>query len=259
MDMNHKITVIGRGMNSEQHLTLAGVRALREAGKVIGIEPETAAWLALREEFQLPAVEDISHLYRPDSRDVENYERFVARALELSAEHPRLALLVAGHPRLGVSFLQTLPARLPAGTELEVIEGISSFDVLLNDLALDPIERGTAMIDVNRMLLFRYELEPATAAFFYHVCSVANSVTTFDSPEKNGRLSLLSDYLQKFYPANKEIFLCRASNGPSFPATRTALKLSELAGAAAEIDFSSTLFVPPELPTKLDREFLALL
>jgi hypothetical protein len=83
---------------------------------------------------------------------VDNYERFTSYALELSAQHPRLALLVAGHPRLGVSFLQTVPARLPAGTELNVIEGISSFDVLLNDLALDPTERGTAMIDVNRMV-----------------------------------------------------------------------------------------------------------
>lgn len=257
--MKKKITIIGRGVDPAKHLSLAALRALRQADKVIGIEPEKEAWQELRLEFGVPEIEDISHLYENGSGDLDNYERFIHHILALSERHVRLALLVAGHPRLGVTFLQLLSEKHAANVDIEVIEAISSFDVMMNDLALDPLERGTALVDANRMLLFQYDLEPSLSYFIYHVCSVGNSKTEFVDTAQGNRLDLLKTFLLKTYQADKELLLCKAANGSAGQSALIRFELAELERMAPLIDFGTTLYIPAEKPSRLDRRYLALL
>jgi precorrin-6B methylase 1 len=48
-----KISIIGRGINPSLHLSLAALKALRTADKIVGIESEKEFWKELQEEFNL--------------------------------------------------------------------------------------------------------------------------------------------------------------------------------------------------------------
>ncbi|MFM6928820.1 MAG: SAM-dependent methyltransferase [Bdellovibrio sp.] len=251
-----RITVVGRGMDPAKHLTLDAIRALRQADVVIGIEPEIEAWATLKQDFGVPDIQDVGYLYKNGAKDEDNYANFIKHILSVSETYQNTVLVVAGHPRLGVTFAQMLSQEKNLDCEIRFIEGLSSFDVMLNDLAMDPLERGTAIWDVNRALLFEYKMEPSTNYFLYHVCSVGNSSTNFQDASEGNQLVALQNYLLKFYSPEKSIYLCKASNGEKHSAEYTAVLIKDLVQNGSLIDFGTTLLVPAENPTHINREFL---
>lgn len=251
-----KISIVGRGMDPQKNLTLAAIRCLKSADCVLGIEPQTQTWADLQKEFSLPEIHDVSSLYVNGAHDLDNYRHFIAHVLELSEKHSHVSLLVAGHPRLGVTFIAELSKAVQGQAELEVVEGLSSFDVMINGLALDPLERGVGLIDANRMLLFEYQLEPSVGYFIYHVCSVGNSKTDYRAPDVGNKLETLKSFLSRFYSNDKMLFLCRASSASDQRSTFTPIALSNLANAGNQIDFGTTLYIPANNPSKINREFL---
>lgn len=251
--------IIGRGLSPIHHLTLQGLRALKSSEKIFGIEPDQASWNIIQEEFQFKDIIDISNLYQCGVKDQDNYNNFlsfITRTLEIS---DTVALLIAGNPRFGVSFVQMLTQNPIPGVKIQIIDGISSFDVMFNDLAIDPIEQGTSLIDVNRMLLFKYQLEPATNYFLYHVCSVGTNQVHFNDASTNNKIELLENHLLKFYSGDKKITLCQASNGSTDPGLYQTFELKTLSKKLNEISFSTTLFIPAELPKQFCHEFYKLI
>ncbi|WP_374079187.1 SAM-dependent methyltransferase [Bdellovibrio bacteriovorus] len=253
------ITVIGRGLDPAKHLTLEALRALKNADIVLGIEPEKESWLKLQAEFNLPEIKDIGFLYKNGAKDFDNYNSFVSYIFSTSEQHDNVVLLVAGHPRLGVTFAQMLSKNKDFSQDVRFIEGISSFDVMLNDLAIDPLEKGTSILDVNRLLLFQYQLENSVNYFLYHVCSVGTDKVHFQDATQDNSLSLLQAYLEKYFDRSKTIYLCKASNGQEHQAEYIPVLLGELAQNLSLIDFGTTLFVPAEKPSQINFNFLQLL
>ena len=252
--MKKKIHIIGRGLDPDKHLTLDAVRALQKSDMIIGIEPEEATWLKLSKEFQFPIVKDISRLYKNGHQDLDNYQRYIDYIAELSQHYSTISLLVAGHHRLGVSFI-TLRCDDPrfSSFEIESIDGISSFAVMTNDLNFDPLERGTGLLDANRLLLFDFALEPAYNYFIYHICSVATPKTNFANPSESNKLWLLQEFLLKYYSPEKEMHLVKASNGSIDQANRITFKLQNMQDINDQVSFSSTLFIPAENPSRFNK------
>lgn len=251
------INIVGRGVNPSIHLSISAIDVLKKADKIIGIEPEEAFWDELSKTHGICKVENIGDLYNPLDKDMTNYNRFIEYILELSSSFNNLALLVAGHPMLGVTFIDLLEKSIPSTTEINIIDGISSFNTMTTFLKLDPLEQGTTLLDANRLLLFQYVMEPALAYFIYHVCSVGNAQTNFLNPEEKNRVDLLKNYLLKYYPEDKELFLCRIANGKNENSIKIPATISSL--SASQIDFSTTLYLPAEKPSKFDRNFYNLL
>jgi len=252
-----KLSVIGRGIRPWEHLTLAGLRALKNADVVLGIEPDNGAWQALSQEFSLPAIKSIDFLYRDGATDSENYKAFVAFVADVCTQYENVALVVAGHPRLGVSVSQWFSSNaLPADIEVEFIEGISSFDAMFNDLACDPLEKGTLVVDANRLLLFNYVLDPAVDIFIYHVSSVGNVRTDFIDCTRSNRLTWLARYLSEYFPPDKKIVLCKAANKTGDDAEYVEITLDSLVENSKQIDPGTTLFIAGEKPKQLNPKFL---
>lgn len=185
-----KITVVGRGLDPAKHLSLEAIRVLKQVDILMGIEPETESWKAIREEFNIPKIIDISALYLNGAKDLQNYSSFLSHVFEALKTHDHIALLVAGHPRVGVTFAQLLTQyKKTADIEYETdfIEGLSSFDVMLNDLELDPLERGSTVLDANRLLLFEYHLELSMNHFIYHICSVGTERVHYSDSTKDNK------------------------------------------------------------------------
>lgn len=254
-----KITIIGRGLDPSKHLSLSALTALKRADKILGIESENEFWYNLRKEFNLVEIEDISSLYLNNENDLTNYKNFIKLINDSTSKHRDIVLLVAGHPRIGVSFIGLLQKELASNIQLEVIEGISSFDVMLNQLSIDPLEQGTCILDANRLLLFQYKIETALCYFIYHICSVGNPKTNYLNPAQDNQLTYLKKHLLKYYQKTKILYLCRASNGKHQDSKITPLPIIELDKDLSLIDYSTTLYIPPEDPKQLDFKFLNLL
>lgn len=255
-----KLSLIGRGVRPWEHLTLAGLRALRSADVALGIEPDQGAWQALSQEFALPPIRSLDFLYRDGLSDEANYKAFHAFILDVCEHYEHVALLLAGHPRLGVTIARWLGAKtIPAHIEIEVIEGISSFDAMFNDLERDPLEKGTALIDANRLLLFKYKLEPTIDTFIYHVSSVGNARTDYvDSTERN-QVKLLIEHLKHFYPASTKVVLCKAANITGGASEYINVTLDTLIDHALLIDPGTTLFLPGQSPKSFNTQFFSTL
>jgi len=253
-----KLSLIGRGVRPWEHLTLAGLRALKDADVVLGIEPDQGAWQALSKEFSLPAIKPIDFLYRDGASDEANYKAFLHFISDVCEHYEHVALVVAGHPRLGVSVARWLSEKtFPTPVELEVIEGISSFDTLMNDLATDPLEKGTAVLDANRLILFRYALEPTLDTYIYHVSSVGNSFTDSIESAARNHLQLLVEHLLTYFPGNKKIILCKAANFTGGASEYIDITLSTLVDHALLIDPGTTLFIPGEKPKSINAQFFS--
>ena len=126
------ISIVGRGLDPAKHLSLSGLRTLQKADKIVGIESEIEFWQDLQEEYGISKIEDIGYLYDSQVYDMVNYNKFVDCVLSLSKEFYHLALLVPGHPRLGVTFIELLKKKCPENVGIEIIEGLSSFDLMIN-------------------------------------------------------------------------------------------------------------------------------
>lgn len=254
-----KITIVGRGIDPAKHLSLSAIQTLRAADKIVGIEPEMEFWREFQKEFGVCEIEDLASLYRSQDIDMVNYQRFVDHVLNLTSNYRHLALLVAGHPRLGVTFIELLKKCASENVEIEIIDGISSFDVMITYLDHDPLEQGTVLLDANRLLLFQYQLEPAFSYFIYHVSSIGNSQTNFINPSLDNRVDLFKNYLLKYYPEDKKVFLCRVSSGKNENSTHLQTTVGELDACVSKIDYSTTLYLPADRPSRLDWEYLKLL
>lgn len=254
------IAILGSGVRGRSDLTLGTVRVLRLSQAVFffGSREITADWLT--EHVGAPTAHDLVELYVDGAVDRENYERIVDHVMEQAARLGDVALLLPGHPLLGVTMTQMLCERGPQeGVEVTVADGVSSFDAMMTDLRRDPLTNSTLLVDANRLLLNAYEVDPRFDLLLYHVCSVGNARTHQQRPSVGNRLDLLATALS-------------TSLGPTRPAAllhsgvtgRLDIpwegQVADLAQIGSVVTFADTLFVPGSSDdSSTDSEFARVL
>lgn len=258
--MKKQISIIGRGMDPKKHLTLEAIDHLKNADVILGIESEVESWREITDTFQLKTIKVIENLYQNGAKDIDNYQAFINLIEKLTFQYDRIALLIAGHPRLGVTFAKLISDKDSLKSiNIFYTVGISSFDVMINDLALDPLEEGTAILDANRILLFNLPIIPSINQFIYHICSVGTCLTNHQNAAQNNHIELLQQYLLKFYKSDKIITLCKASLGKSLQSDYINIQLKDFFKNLEKIDFATSLFIPAELPSSINKDYLKLL
>jgi hypothetical protein len=250
------LTIVGTGIKRPQQLTLEGVTAIKNAKRVLHITASEQAIDALLDGLGAANRRSLEQLYRVGTLDQDNYER-LAREVVLEVERwDDVALLLYGHPRLGVSVTRLIEEKLPG--RVLVLPATSSFDTMINDLRRDPLERGSVLLDATRLLLFQFTLEPCLDHYIYHVDSVASRVLS-NAGGNGSRCDLLRDYLLKFYPAQHKVKLIGSDSGQGEKPVMMELELGQLEAAADWMAIGVSLFVPALRPKKIDREVYALL
>jgi uncharacterized protein YabN with tetrapyrrole methylase and pyrophosphatase domain len=172
-----------------------------------------------------------------------------------------VTVLIPGHPKVGVSWIQDLEKyEYDTEIELKVIDGISSFDTMLTDLRRDPLEQGAVVIDANRMLLYRLNLDPRMDYYIYHVCSVGTSRTHVSNPSLDNGLDLLKSWLLRSFPSDHEVTLVQSDIISGDRSAVETCLLKELEKLASSITFATSLFIRGVQPSfeSLDKEFLAM-
>lgn len=255
-----KLFIVGQGIKSCKQFTFEAIEVLRAQNKTLFISIDSNQTENFLKEQGIDHLENIKDLYKDASRDEENYQRLLDKILLELKKNIHVGLVLPGNPRVGVTLLSWLENLSKENHfELNVIPGISSWDTIVNDLRVDPLERGVHVLDANRLLLFEYNLEPLTDCMLYHVCSVGTSFTYLTEASRDNKLFMLRDYLLKFYPQEHKVTLVSSSVGSESGPEFHTFNLSDLASKLNLIHFGSTLYVPGVKLKKVNREFLSFL
>jgi uncharacterized protein YabN with tetrapyrrole methylase and pyrophosphatase domain len=255
-----RLSVVGCGIKAASQVTLEGLRSARSASRVLSLSLSPAdvdAWTAMLNGI---AVADLDELYLDGAVDGDNYDRIFRRVVSELEEHGNVCLLMYGHPRLGVSLTTRLERHCAdSGIDFRVVPGVSSLDAMMGDLRRDPLERGSIVLDANRLLLFKFELDPGLDWYIYHVCSVGVARTHYTNPAIGNRLELLRDHLRQFRDADDPVTLISSASSDAGKTDSLTLPLRDLTRILPRLRFESTLFVPAAAPRSVDRTFLHLL
>jgi uncharacterized protein YabN with tetrapyrrole methylase and pyrophosphatase domain len=244
-----ELHIIGTGIKRPMQLTLEGLRALQQADRVLHLTGTTEPMEALFRELGITQPQALDSLYEHGGVDGANYERLADAVVAQAQCHERVALLIYGHPRVGVSLTSMLEARL--GNAVRVIPAPSSFDTMINDLRRDPLHRGSVLLDANRALLFEPTLDPTIDCYIFHVDSVATRKTA-NGDEGHGRRDLLQAYLLRFYPPEHLVTIVASAVGDE-PAATVEVPLADFEAAAQLMSQGATLFLPAMRPRSLNR------
>lgn len=240
--MKKIIKIIGIGMDYAQHITMQAINEIKSSDKILllGIIPTEIAHLAIENS----CIEDITDLYKNNAVDQNNYENIKQKILTESTRNTTVCLVIPGHPRVAVTLTQMLQKDANAlAIECIVTPGISSFDTMLNDLMLDPLERGTCLLDANRLLLLDFNLDPKLNYFIYHICSIGNAKTNYLTPTADNQFKLLQDKLMQHFPPDHMVSMITSATGQRGTVVQNAM-LSELPELLSKVHFDCTLYVP---------------
>lgn len=240
-----QIRVIGAGVQLVKHLTLDALSHLTQVKKVLFFPSIAGETERLLTKLGVTLYEDLSILYHDGDEDVNNYERIVMRVAFEARRLGDVALLLPGHPRLGVTTLTWFETK-PQFSDFEilVVAGISCFDTLINDLKRDPLTQGSVIIDANWMLLYSYVPNPKLDHYIFHVGSIGTHRTYRQTPATDNHLDFLKAALLRSFSINHPFVLIESPVGPDLQSTYCEGVIGSLEKIIDFIHFGTTLFIP---------------
>jgi len=257
------LRIVGAGMIGIDQISEEAKEIIRLSNKVLWIGFIQNIENMLLKTNSVALNEDITYLYIDGALDEDNYERIIQKLLHDLSCFKNICLVVPGYPRLGLSFVQKLQiiSKDTHQFELKTYSGISSFDSMINELELDPLEEGTCIVDANRLILYDYMMDPALNYFVYHVCAIGNRKTDYSNPVLNNKVCFLKEKLLKHYSATHNIFLVSATVSTNSNIIVLQNSLEKLEFLLSEVSYSHSLFIPCVLPKKenINWQFLKLL
>lgn len=252
-----KLNIVGSGMNMKDDLTLGALEAIKTSDIsyfVDSFDPNQIESYGVASE----KIIDLNDLYVNDDIDINNYQRIFEHVINAFKSNDIVTFIVGGHPRVGVSLTEMFEKHEKDNISVEVFNGISSFNGMFNELKTDPLETGSVILDVNRPLLFEYDINPYLDLYLYHICSVGNSRTNFIDHTKDNRILLLETYLKKYYDENHIVTIISCSN-QGLKTEINDFKLSELSNRVNLAHFGTSLYIKAKKPTSYNREFYSLI
>lgn len=252
-----KIRVVGTGIKGIKHITLEAVNNFSNCKKTLLFFPQNEL-LKYFEKNNLP-YDDITSLYVNGNEDMSNYTSLLNRIFEEVSLNDDIVFCLPGHPRFGVTLIKLLNTRANQNNiKLTVTLGLSSFDTMLDDIELDPIEQGAATLDANLLILLDYNMEPRINYFLYHICSIGTTRTFIKDPTRDNSIHYLKAKLLKHYPKDHILKMVSSAEYGRDQAIIREVALENLENLLPYITFSSTLFIPYIKPqaSQINREFL---
>jgi len=241
-------------------LTLGALAALKKSELVLHTSfSGDSKWL---QSLGVANSRNIGSLYKEGGIDRSNYEAMVQGILEAASEADSVAVLISGNPFLGATHTRRLIAVASEVSDLrvEVLPGISSLDTMMIDLRADMLERGCVVLDANRLLLFRFVLDPRLSFFIYHPSSVGNSRTDYVEPWKTNRLVLLRDYLSAQLGQERPFVALCSKSSQEEEVRMTPGKIGDLVEVIEQIDYGTSIYIPESGDLgDVDRDFLRML
>lgn len=255
------INIIGMGVRGRKQLTLESIKTIKGSSFILFFSMEKSLQEWLSNTLEISQSESLDALYKHGDIDKENYKRISNKITNMGEKYRNISVLVPGHPYIGVTWIRELDELAKKNLiHINVLEGISSFDTMINDLKVDPLDHGSTIVDANRLLLFQLKIETKIDLYIYHVCSIGNSRTDYNQVSLRNNLKLLQSYLSKFYALDQKIILIGSTHIAS-DGLMLSCMLSDLYTFESEITVATSLFIPGLETSKkdIDEKFYEIL
>jgi uncharacterized protein YabN with tetrapyrrole methylase and pyrophosphatase domain len=254
-----KISVIGLGIKGADELTLRALRELKKTDKIFILSSDCDS--SIQNTLLENGIKNaffINFLYKNMEIDIFNYKAIFDFLSEQAFQNDSVAFLCTGHPRIGVSLVQMLEKEADKlKITLNIIEGISSFDTMINDLKIDPLERGSIIIDANRLLIYDIDIPNTLNIFIYHISSIGTQKINYSNHQSTNKSNFLKKKLLHHYNEDKRMVLVTSStNKFENNFVFQDFELKNLEETFSNSYFWSTLYIPSDNPKKINKEFL---
>lgn len=259
--MKPKIIFLGTGICLPNHLTQESIEILKNSDVIYILETETGSLKKFLGSSYTGKIHSLNEMYKDGDIDENNYSRIESVIKDSANKFSKVVVCMPGHPRIGTTLVQRLSTKeVEQKFEVSCHSALSSFDTIICDLKKDPLERGSVILDVNRLLLFDLTIEPFIDYYIYHVCSIGNSKTETSQPLKGNRYDLLKAKLLKYYPIEHHIALISSSVSNDQSSMVRWENIGNIDVLMKNVHFGTTMFVPAlAKPTRIDKNFLSLL
>jgi len=237
------IFIVGTGMKGVQHLTLEALGALRTCKTILTVDHGFGVVDYLRTLG--PRVVDLIPEYRDGRHRLETYHRMAARVVEAALTNPPVAFAAYGHPHWLV-FPTELIVEAAKLLDLNVtaIAGISSIDMLVLELGIDPAARGLQIFEATGVVANRIPITPTVPCVLLQVDAFRRKTFSTKRMEKKDYGPLVN-YLGRIYPPSHKALSVYSSTHALMKPLTIAFPLRELADVYEKETVSGTIFIPP--------------
>jgi precorrin-6B methylase 1 len=233
------LTIVGTGIAAGSHLTAESRGALERADRLLYLvtEPVAASWLSTLNATN----RSLSGHYRAGATREEIYAAMVDEILAEVRAGGHVCVAFYGHPAVFVRPAHDAVRRARGeGFEARMLPAVSALDCLFADLGIDPADTGLQSYEATEFLLHERRPDPSAAMVLWQVSVIGQEDAT---PDPGRGLSILADYLGRWYPGGHEVVLYEASPYPIASAAIQRLPLVNL--GESQPSAMATLYVPP--------------
>lgn len=242
-DEQFHLYIVGTGMIGLDQLTAEAERALAHSRRLLVLDPPSSVLRQLSSRFA--NVEDLAADWTPRQPRLAALERSMTRVLDAALTTGPIALVVYGHPCVGVFPTERLLLACRAiGLRAKVVAGISCIDAMLIDLGIDPSDRGLQIYDATDALLRRRPIQHDVPCILLDVAAVGHAYTGV-ADDRERRIRALEDFLATAYPGDHKVQLVRSATTPNGRSEVLDLRLTDIADSSEWITHGTTLVLPP--------------
>lgn len=246
------LTIVGTGIQSVGHLTLAAKAWIEQADKVLFAVADlvTAKWLRTLNATAEPLPCNTNHKRRQGM-----HREMVERILAEVHQGLRVCVVFYGHPGVFTDPAHEAIRRARhEGFKAQMLPGISAEACLFADLGLDPGRNGCQSFEATDFLIRGRRFDPTSALILWQIAFIGNLGFYQKEMHLDG-LKVLVEVLESFYGPDHKVIVYEAA---VYPVCKPVIqRVSLLKLPEARITEVSTLYVPPKAPARLNEEMIA--
>jgi uncharacterized protein YabN with tetrapyrrole methylase and pyrophosphatase domain len=251
-----KITIVGAGVLSPDHLTLEADRTMRASSIIYYLLDSNPRMTAYLDTLGTKVV-DLSNLYREGAFDQDVYMQIAKIVIEATKRYDRVCFLVPGHPLIYVTASTLiLDEARRLGIKATALPGISSLDTMIIQLGLEIGRHGLQVFECNRFIYFSISPDPRIPLFLLQPGAIGTGFITEKRANRARRFDILRDYLLRHYPPQHQCLLLVSKFDSRLRAVKRAVAIRDIPQFAKIIDYDTSMFVPPSADFKIvDQDF----
>jgi len=241
-----RLTVVGTGLITPQHITQETKRHIEAADRVYYIVPDPLGVSYLQSLNS--NLEYLGDCYEQTNNRADTYTLMADRIMQGVREDLSVVAVFYGHPGVFVSpSHKAINLAKAEGYSAKMLPGVSAEDCLYADLGIDPCKHGTQSHEATYFLIYQTNIDPYSNFIVWQLGVVGDTSysSTNVQPSEDGLLQLKNKLLN-YYSSDHKVAIYEAATLPTFHPRIEWLTLNDLDNAS--ISQISTLFIPAVYP-----------
>lgn len=247
------LTVVGMGMRAGLHMTVETRLAIEQTSRVLYVVADPVSEVCILKLN--PKAESLWHLYQTGKPRIEIYESIIAKILDELESAGDVCVAFYGHAAvLSYPAWESIRRARATGRRARMLPAISTEDSLFADLGVDIGRAGLQSFEATRFLYYEYNFDTSAGLLLWQLGGLGETKWNPPHLAARPRIQVLTDYLEKFYGPEHEVYLYHAPQLPTSRALIERVALHDL--PRAEFISISTLYLPPRGRPRANEENL---